>query len=411
MYPMQIAFTADINNFPLIVPQLKNLVAFNRQPMTVIVLHNIVPGTHQEAFTQITQAFAAYPQVKINFHYVSLELQKDAGLPVDTKTSALNLRLFLPIFGYTGRVLYLDLDICCFADFSELFDPQQVDMQGKSLGVCTDLNNHLEQFHKNKRFSQHPLEILRNAEFGKKNDYFNSGVLLIDLDCVVAKGKTQNSNLWLDLMPDYYNDYLPNVDQDYLNAVHLNDKVQLPVKYNYLMFCLEAQRYFFYHYKWDKVELAPSKLAQVQANLPVFIHFMGHKKAFKHPYKEFQDYYNFFANHSVEQIVSQPASFYQQLAHQFFTTFKYALCAVDYSIQDLGEDINYQNLERYQKTAPYATNLAVLNPFLVRKKNWYSFKTRLLNGGKKRQAWADKVYAAHQDFFASYAQAIESSQD
>lgn len=111
------------------------------------------------------------------------------------------------------KVLYLDGDIIVYDDLSELWN---TDVTGYAVGASPSYFNN-------------DVEIIRKLGYDPKYGYFNSGVLLINLD------------YWreihvVDLFVDYIKnnmDILTYADQDVLNHVFCDKKLNLPLRYNF----------------------------------------------------------------------------------------------------------------------------------------------------------------------------------
>ncbi|RIY35603.1 glycosyltransferase family 8 protein [Psittacicella gerlachiana] len=405
----QLAFTADINTFHLIAPQLKNILAFNRSAFKVIVIHNISleQGKNEklgDIFTKLKDEFISYPQISFDFHYLSSEQQQAWGMPAQYTHHGIYLRLYLPRLGYQGRVLYLDLDLLCFGDLESLFS---LDLQGKSLGAVTDLNNHLQRFNQKPFFDSRFSQELQEADFGNRHDYFNSGVLLIDLDALAQKAKQGGIDLWSDNLTPIFQKGVFLHDQDFLNQLHLEDRYELPVKYNYLTFFLIPQRFFLKRKGWDITKVKQPNAQQdffSQVKIPVLLHFIGAEKPFKHSHQEFRDYYNYFAQQTINEIIARPISFYQEMVEKFFSAFGYKSACYDFSLKaiDAFGKVERKQVAKLQWQKNYNVSPALLNPYLVRCPTFHNFFTRLFASKKARLAYAQKVYQQNSDFFAQY---------
>lgn len=115
-----------------------------------------------------------------------------------------------------SRVLYLDCDTLALGDVRELF---YVDLKGKALGMVRDV--HAKNVH-----------LVRDGGVDFMN-YFNSGVILIDL------------KMWRDKVFEDFelmND-LQYCDQDFLNLSFKNEIKALPFAYNF-MWCSSCARDF-----------------------------------------------------------------------------------------------------------------------------------------------------------------------
>ena len=147
----------------------------------------------------------AYP--KIETHWASI-----AGL----------YRLFIPIIlpREISRVIYIDADTIVTLDINELWN---VNLNGKPLAAVPESQNGIEQRN---------LEIFVPVKIGrvKWTDYFNSGLLFLDLNLLRAHSDKDLFSYCLRFLQQ--NPSCTHPDQDALNAVFANQYVQLPLKFN-----------------------------------------------------------------------------------------------------------------------------------------------------------------------------------
>lgn len=120
------------------------------------------------------------------------------------------------------KVLYLDCDIIVNSDLDELF---AINMDGKSIGACIDIE------------TRTPL-LYKRLEYDSQLQYVCSGVLLINLD------KWRKCNIFSQIMNYAINNPQKLVcpDQDAINYVCRNDKIILPPKYGVIT--------AYFRYKW-----------------------------------------------------------------------------------------------------------------------------------------------------------------
>lgn len=125
-------------------------------------------------------------------------------------------RLIIPrTLSHISRIIYLDADLMIEHDIKELWD---VDLQGCSLGAVHDVG------------FEHGIarpDIVRDGSVAKEK-YFNSGVLLMDLDKIRAKGDL------LQLSLDYFSNHpgseMP--DQDALNYIFRDETMLIDPEWN-----------------------------------------------------------------------------------------------------------------------------------------------------------------------------------
>ncbi|MCL5733621.1 MAG: glycosyltransferase family 8 protein [Patescibacteria group bacterium] len=156
---------------------------------------------------------------KYNFFidYIKPDNKFFTGLPDSSWPLAAYHRIIVArlIPSEVKKLIYLDCDIMIKKDLSDLFF---TDLEGKILGAVPDpaANN----------------ESRKRLGIPEEIDYFNSGVLLIDLD-LWKKNKTEQKIL--DFM--FKNkEKLKYPDNDALNAVLFNDWLRLPEKYNAFLY-------------------------------------------------------------------------------------------------------------------------------------------------------------------------------
>tara|TARA_Y100001960_G_C14776781_1_gene883733 strand:+ start:3094 stop:3972 length:879 start_codon:yes stop_codon:yes gene_type:complete len=113
-----------------------------------------------------------------------------------------------------SKAIYLDVDISVLGDIKDLYD---MDLNGHLLGAVKDEGNDL--------FLENVKNIL---SLDKNSTYFNSGVLLMDLE------KWRQNNIISDLLKieREYRGKLQCVDQDILNKCFENNYLILDKKFN-----------------------------------------------------------------------------------------------------------------------------------------------------------------------------------
>lgn len=161
------------------------------------------------------------------------------------------------------RILYLDCDIIVRGSLAPLWD---VDMTDKAIGVVPDIFTFYD-------------DCYERLQYSKEVGYFNSGVLLMNLDYWREHKMCQQC---MDYLNSNYDRLFAN-DQDVLNAVLWNKKMQLPITYNF-------QVQFIKDYFYSKLEaVLRSEINETKKN-PLVIHYAVPNKPwnvlyYKMPYK------------------------------------------------------------------------------------------------------------------------------
>lgn len=169
------------------------------------------------------------------------------------------------------KILYLDCDIIINGDIKELYN---MDISNHSCAVVMD-----------------PIACRREEyerlQYSPDLSYFNSGVMLINLDYWRRNDITKKC---LDFIRSYPERVVWH-DQDALNYVLRDSKIMLDVTYNF------QSQFLYKQHLWG--ELDNSLVERIQSIIdagPVIIHYSNSDKPWKsgsmHPYLEYYKFYN-----------------------------------------------------------------------------------------------------------------------
>jgi lipopolysaccharide biosynthesis glycosyltransferase len=205
----------------------------------------------------------------ITLHPLRLEPEDMAGAGAvgDYISAATMGRLIIPR-KLSGRVLYLDGDVRVTADLYPLFS---IDMQGQPLAAVRDyvisswLAKGVVPGHRNET---RLAKIVRSMNDAAVSGYFNAGVLLLDVDAILAEPALSNAMQDLERASKY-----DGGDQDHLNAVFAGRVRLLDPAYNSSWSRTSRQRQFI-----AKLGPAPAEVTNVP---DAVIHFHGPKKPWK----------------------------------------------------------------------------------------------------------------------------------
>lgn len=166
------------------------------------------------------------------------------------------------------KILFLDSDIIIRCDILSLWN---TDISDHSLAAVVNPGQNTER--------------LKGLGISKPTEYFNAGILLINLEWWRNNSVTTKalSYLWEN------SDKLLNWDQDVLNATLNGTWLQLHPKWN-------VQMAFFKNTSIKKFTISPKELKSIKQN-PYIIHFTGENKPwykyYRIPYK--QEYYKYLS--------------------------------------------------------------------------------------------------------------------
>lgn len=174
------------------------------------------------------------------------------------------LYLFSEEFAQYDRMMYLDCDMQATGDISELYD---TDLGGKALAACEEVLLIPTSITKSAIFFDGKpcnADIYRTRHLGldKPRDYFNAGMLVLDLKRCRQITDAQRAVEVLTAHRMQFN------DQDALNIIFKGEVKQLDIRYNYLHAIEEtAQK-----------EQFRTALAEVLRDDPLIVHYAGPRK-------------------------------------------------------------------------------------------------------------------------------------
>jgi lipopolysaccharide biosynthesis glycosyltransferase len=256
---IDVALAADTAYIPHAATTLHSLLTSN-DPTTVRA-HLLHPPDLSRKVITVMERMVTGSGGAIRFHQIGrADVQ---GLPSMGRISQVMwYRLLLPELLPIERVLYLDCDTLVVDDVSSLWT---LDMGSQPIAAVTNV-------------FPHDL-IHRPGELGIPIDrYFNSGVLLMDLD---VWRRTDCAAAVVHLAR-HHPDRLVFPDQDALNIVLSEKRVPLHPRWN-------AQNSIFY-FSWAEERFSAATIAEARSN-PAIVHFEGpaqakpwHRRS-THPYQ------------------------------------------------------------------------------------------------------------------------------
>ncbi|MFC6277103.1 glycosyltransferase [Psittacicella hinzii] len=368
--PYQVCLIANEAYFAYATTLMKNFVAFHRHPVRFVILHN-VEETNKAAFESVTKEFIDYKQVEINFHYIDGQDLVHLGMMPSNSRKPTNFRLLIPQLGYTGRMLYLDVDIMVTQPINELFTDPNI-LQGNAVGGVVDIITFKEKYSDYNYFSQEKYpEDFYAAQFGKNGNYYiNAGVLLLDLD-KLKEPQENGLNIWQNGIKKYFTGELPWLDQTFVNLVHAKAITYLPVKYNYFLNVLYEQRYYSHADGWHKsknLKVGKQNGLLKAPYYPSIVHCLSqdHRKQWNYPDKEIKELFTYWKNTPLSTLVSRDVQYYTNMMHNFWHQYNFATSLLDY----VDMPNNYEKVELEQVTKaletqkPWTYNPLFINPYM-----------------------------------------------
>ena len=210
-----IFFSIDDGYAPLLGVALFSMLqnASKEYRYRVFVLYKELSEENKEKLARLKTENCEIRFVEMEDRLSIIKDQMSNRLRADYFTLTIYFRLFIPaMFPQYDKGIYLDSDIVVPGDISELY---QVDLGGNLLGAAVD------------PAIVYIAELARHAELCvgvEKNQYFNSGVLLMNLKKL---REARIERRFLELFNKYHFDSIAP-DQDYLNAMCSGKVTYLP---------------------------------------------------------------------------------------------------------------------------------------------------------------------------------------
>jgi lipopolysaccharide biosynthesis glycosyltransferase len=217
---MLIALAADDAYVMPLATTLRSIIEANRahHPISFFVLHEGIRPDRQK------KVLASLPPGSAQLLWVPVESQLFKSFTTIPHVSKMTYaRLLLPrLFPETvSRILYLDTDLLVLSDLAPLW---QTDLNGYPFAAVPDFYYHTH-------FLREGLDPEKNRArypgLPPVKEYFNAGVLLIDLGRWRKEGISEKA---LDYLHRHAG--LPNMDQDALNYVCPNLWKRLDLRWN-----------------------------------------------------------------------------------------------------------------------------------------------------------------------------------
>ena len=201
-----IFFTIDDGYAPFLAVALNSAIknANKNRTYRAIVLHQELSDSNIARLKALETENFKIDLTPMKANFESLDDRMSNRLRCDYFTLTIYFRLFIPaMFPQYDKGIYIDSDVVLTADIGNLYD---IDIGENLIGACNDLS-----------IADIPplVAYTENAIGVKKQEYINSGVLLMNLK------KLRELDLeghFLNLLNTYHFDSIAP-DQDYLNAM------------------------------------------------------------------------------------------------------------------------------------------------------------------------------------------------
>lgn len=268
---------SDENYAPYLSVMLSSLLEHvsKEVSLNIYVIDDEISAASKEKLRETVQSKSD----KATIQYLTVDGQVyEDFLVSDHITTTAYYRISLPKilkkYNYK-KVLYIDADTLILDDVTELY---QQDLEQKTIGAVIDPGQ---------------TKALERLGIDSTDYYFNSGVMVIDIDRWNEKGITEKT---IDFLKNH-GDRIIYHDQDALNAVLYEDWASLHPRWN-----MQSSLIFDRH---PAPTASYEKLYKEGNQAPAIVHFTGHDKPWNtlegHPYQA--SYMNLLAESIFEKAV------------------------------------------------------------------------------------------------------------
>lgn len=245
------------------------------EDVLVYVLGEGLSGQSRDRFQTLADQYGK--SIKILETESVIEQVKSWGIPAYRGAYSANLRLFIPYFlgEDVDRILYLDSDTIVNGSLMDFF---KMDLKGKTIAMILDsLGRSYKQQH---------------LGFTEEEPYYNSGVILFDLNKWRAEGYSEKiiehvaSREWTYTSPD----------QDLLNVVCKDAICMAAAKYNFQPVHAVFDNKTYYHCYGRSGYYSDQELTESKADVRIYhsLRFVGEfpwDASSVHPYAKLFDRY------------------------------------------------------------------------------------------------------------------------
>ena len=207
MQEINLAIAFDQNYISPFYALITSIFENNRS--NKIIIHAIVSGLSEEIKNNISN-YALKNNAKINYYTIDEQTVAQYVL-TSTWTAAVYYRLYFPLLvpNAVNRLLYIDTDTIVVNNLAELY---AIDLEHYPVGAVYDTW----------------VKTAPHLDITEEGQYFNSGVLLMDIQKWKTQQITEKAFAFLNTNPEK----IKFVDQDALNAVLVHNWKKLDAKFN-----------------------------------------------------------------------------------------------------------------------------------------------------------------------------------
>ena len=303
--PIQIAFACD-DGYARHVAVVMRSILSNADPESRHEFHVLSMGLSGESESRLRQVAEGSGISTLSLYQV--ERERLNGFPESRHTLNAYLRLLLPeLLPTTSKVLYLDADLLVFSSLESVWETDLTDM---IVAMATDAS-----------YLFGGAALPHFARLGLKNGerYFNSGVILINLDAWRKSDAAAHICSWI--MNHHHVIKYP--DQDALNVVLAGKVAEIHLRWNLQVPLIDPVKY-----GWG----CTREMAEAVVD-PAIVHFVTNRKPWLREYPlPYQDLYlRYLAETPWGEEKPQPLSLRQRsvrMARQAGNGYRWARSTV-----------------------------------------------------------------------------------
>lgn len=225
-------FVADDYYAPFVATTMASILKNTKSFIEFYVINNGISEKNKQKLANEKKWFKNF---SLNFVSVDNELLNKLNERNEQKHAwpeIIYAKLFIPEFDVSKKIkkaIYLDCDIIVKKDIKSLYD---IDLENYIIGAVTEdliYNNKIYKLEHYNAYRKREIENIKKITNNKQHIYFNSGVMLIDMEKWRKEKITEKAVKMASIIKNYF------PDQTILNAVLSGKTKKLHNKYNELV--------------------------------------------------------------------------------------------------------------------------------------------------------------------------------
>ncbi len=257
---------ADNNYAPFVATTMASILKNTKSFIEFYVINNGISEKNKQKIANEKKWFKNFSLIFVNIDNKLLNKLNEKNAQKSIWPKIVYAKFFIPEFDVSKKIkkaIYLDCDIIVKKDIKSLYD---IDLENYIIGAVTEdliYNNKIYKLEHYNSYRKKEIKNIKKITNNKQHIYFNSGVMLIDMEKWRKEKITEKAVKIASIIKNYF------PDQTVLNAVLSGKTKVLDSKYNELMHKFELYG--------KHVDMDISKYIRENYPKAVIIHYAGKK--------------------------------------------------------------------------------------------------------------------------------------